>query len=155
MSYKWLLSFVDDNNLKGLSTQDVVTQIVIPATKEKKSRYVDLIPESDVSLPTFFASYKNVFIYKLILSSHVWSAPFLDLIDSLKEYIGKKPKEDVFVWIDIFAVNQHRDSGCQGTDLQGLSVALKHSKETILCIDQNLKLLTRLEHWVRKRFSNS
>lgn len=69
----------------------------------------------------------------------------MDLIESLREYIGDAPKEEIFVWVDIFAVNQHRDSGTQGTDLQGLNIALKEAKETVVCIDQNAKLLTRYD----------
>ena len=65
------------------------------------------------------------------------------LVESLREYIGDKTTTDVFVWIDIFAVNQHRDSGTQASDLSGLSVAVEKSKKTIVCMDANAKLLTR------------
>jgi hypothetical protein len=117
--------------LNGLSTQGVVNDIVIPATIDKKTRYVDLLSSSDVSTPTYFAS-------------HVWSAPFLDLYSSLAHYItGKQLEGEVFIWIDIFAVNQHRDSGTQAADLSGLHIALKKSRETIVCMDTNAKLFTR------------
>ena len=132
VSWSWLLSFVKENEakLKNLSTQDVVDQIVKPATLLNKSRYVDLIPKDCVSLPTYFAS-------------HVWIAPFLDIVESLREHIGDNARDDVFVWIDIFAVNQHRDSGTQESDLKGLNTAVEKSRKTIVCIDANAKLLTR------------
>jgi hypothetical protein len=102
------MKFVEEHKeeITPLSTQEVVTKIVIPATRERKSRYVDLLPPEDVSLPTYFAS-------------HVWSAPFLDLVYALKYYIDGMHENTagVFVWIDIFAVNQHRDSGTQAADL--------------------------------------
>ena len=132
MSWTWLLSFIRKNldNLENRSTEEVVAEIVVPDTRKNKCRYVDLLPKNSVSLPTYFAS-------------HVWSAPFLDLIDSLREYIGDNVKQDVFVWIDIFAVNQHRDSGSQASDLQGLNIAIEKSKSTIVCMDTNATLLTR------------
>ena len=107
VSWNWLLSFVDKHKttLKSLSTQKVVTKLIIPATEKDKTRYVDLLPPHQVALPNYFVS-------------HVWSAPFLDLIESLKQYVDStKRTKDVFVWIDIFAVDQHRDSGTQGSDL--------------------------------------
>jgi hypothetical protein len=92
---------------------------------------VDILPSEYVSTPTYFAS-------------HVWSSPFVDLVQSLKYYIdGEHEKEEVFVWIDIFAVNQHRDSGNQASDLNGLHVALQKSAKTIVCMDREAKLLTR------------
>ena len=130
------MSFVRDRNhdLKGLSTQDVVTKIVIPETSDTKVRYVDLIPNSAVSVPNYFAS-------------HVWSSPFLDLVESLSQYIlldeADEESKSVFVWIDIFAVKQHR-SADQANDLKNLHEAIKNSKISVLvCLDSNLKLLTR------------
>ena len=105
---------------------------MIPQTLNTKCRYVDLLPPEFVSKPTLFAS-------------HVWSAPFLDLVDSLSDYIQSYNNngEEFYIWIDIFAVNQHRDSGMQGTDLSGLHIAIKESKETLVCIDENGLILTR------------
>ena len=114
-----------------------MTKIVIPKTISTKCRYLDLIPPSCVSKPTHFAS-------------HVWSSPFLDLISSLRDYIGsqkvdlsKNFVEEFYIWIDIFAVNQHRDSGMQGADLSCLHIAIKESMETLVCIDENSLILTR------------
>ncbi len=112
VSWTWLLTFVEKYNdmLTSFTAKDVVKKIIIPETSFAKVRYVDILPATVVSTPTYFAS-------------HVWSEPFLDLVDSLKYFIegnnNKGKKEEVFVWIDIFAVNQHAGSTYQSEDLNG------------------------------------
>ncbi len=91
-----------------MSTQDVVTKMIIPSTAEKKVRYTDLLPSKVVSTPIYFVS-------------HVWSEPFLDMIESVKYHVND-PAEDVFIWLDIFAVNQHRGTSDQTNDLQGKNI---------------------------------
>lgn len=39
--------------------------------------------------------------------SHAWSYRFLNLIDALENHRRKDKKKDLFVWIDLFVVNQH------------------------------------------------
>ena len=135
VAWRWVLQFVRENDLDGLSTQDVVTQIVIPRTLEKQVRYVDLIPPNCVSSPTYFVS-------------HVWGCPFLDLVASIQSALGLNEDDEksaeTFLWIDIFAVNQHRTNNEQASDLMSLHKAIQQSSAaTLVCIDVNGKLLTR------------
>ena len=137
VSWSWLLQFAREhhNQLQSLTTSQVVTQIVIPATKEKAVRYVDFIPSDCVSTPTYFIS-------------HTWGSPFLDLIRSLKAFIPYSETDPIskttFVWLDIFAVNQITTSTEQSTDLKSLHRAIQEAtKGTLVCLDLNCKLLTR------------
>jgi hypothetical protein len=135
VSLFWLLDFVKNRKgvVEGLSTQDVVNKIIIPETAQKKLRYVELIPDSCVSSPTYVVT-------------HVWSAPFLDLIGSLQQYFNLKNDEDkksIYLWIDIFAINQH-GSDDKANDLKNLQVVIKNaSSGTLICMDAHGKLLSR------------
>ena len=137
MSWSWLLNFSRSRHseLYGLSTQQVVTKLIIPETKEKHLRYVDILPEVCVSAPTYFVS-------------HVWASPFLELVSSLQSYLNlsetDRKSKYIFLWIDIFAVNQHRESTEQASDLRDLHLAIKNATaSTLVCLDNQGKLLTR------------
>jgi hypothetical protein len=130
VSCTWLQSFVKKREklLQGFSTLDVVTKIIIPETSIKKVRYADLIPDIHLSVPTFFIS-------------HVWTAPFLDLVGAIRQHLGEQ--KNVFLWIDIFAISQHKSKE-QVDDLKNLHIAVKQSTQgTLVCMDENGKLLTR------------
>ncbi len=130
VSFTWLKSFVEKykTKLKNQSTQQVVTKIVIPETAERKVRYVDLLPSNCVSTPTFFAS-------------HVWSEPFLNLIDSLQYYVEGMKEDEVFIWVDIFAVNQHGTED-QSNDLKGKHQALPVNRlQDFMLLFNNLRKL--------------
>ena len=122
------------DNLEGLTTVDVVRQIIIPETQSLRLRYVDTLSTEAVSAPTYFVS-------------HTWGRPFLELINSLKSYIrlsqDDEQSKNIFLWIDIFAVNQHEGLH-QQSDLSGLHLAIqKAAKGTLVCFDIPGKLLTR------------
>ena len=133
MSLFWLLEFVKNRKaeLDNLSTQDVVNKIVIPETQQKKLRYADTIPDSFVSAPSYVVS-------------HVWSAPFLDLVETLDQHFNAKAEatKSIYLWIDIFAINQH--SKDKQSDLKVCNTAIKDSSSgTLVCIDAHGKLMTR------------
>ena len=136
VSWSWLLEFVRKNSkLSGLSTQEVVNKIILPATKKKQLRYVDLISPACVSAPTYFVC-------------HHWGSSFTDMIDSLESIIRLKENDEksktTFLWIDIFAVNQHRSANQQALDLLNLQGAIQETKiATLVCVDRCAKILTR------------
>ena len=136
VSWSWLLQFSTDRqtDLRGKTTQEVVSKIIIPETIKKQIRYVDLISSPHVAKPTYFVS-------------HYWGYRFLDLIESLKSYfsgVSDNDRANIYLWIDIFAVNQHRGSDQQTTDLENLHLAIHESgKGTLVCMDNKGTLLTR------------
>jgi hypothetical protein len=64
-------------------THEVVTEVIKPATRSNRVRYIDTLPASDVG-------HLDVFV------SHTWGAPFLDLVAAVQHAVGD---ESAFVWI--------------------------------------------------------
>ena len=85
--------------LLGLTTTEVRDRIIKPATVHLKCSYADLYP--DIFGPA------NAFV------SHAWRYRFLkDLVAAIKAWRKQQPRNsiaDLFLWIDIFVVNQHID----------------------------------------------
>ena len=136
VSLYWLFDFTKKrkDDLIGQSTYDVVVKLIVPETIHTKCRYVDLIPSECVSTPTYFAS-------------HVWASPFLNLVESIRQHFDYQGDEEecksIFIWIDIFAVNQHISDN-QDKDLSNLYLAVKNSElGTLVCLDTKGDLLTR------------
>ena len=132
VSLGWLFAWVETRKaqLQSLTTQEVVNTIVVPETSAKCCRYVDLIAENEVSSPYYFAS-------------HVWGAPFLDLVDTLREFFKDSECASVFIWIDIFAINQHPTTD-KTDDLTNLHLAVRKSLfGTLVCLDRGGQLLKR------------
>jgi hypothetical protein len=101
--------------------------------------------------------------------SHVWSAPFIDVIDSLAYQLQLAPQDErssrTYLWIDIFAVNQvifpsselllrtplfslliplKHSNFEQADDLRNLEIALQKSSQTLVCLDCSNRLLGRI-----------
>ena len=85
----WLKRFAAREDCAGLTTLDVVLQIIKPETEERKCRYVELIEAGNVGRATKFVS-------------HTWRAPFRDLVAAIVYALD----EDTIVWLDVFAVLQ-------------------------------------------------
>ena len=85
----WLQRFAAREDCAGLTTLDVVLQIIKPETEGRKCRYVELIEAGSVGRAKFFVS-------------HTWRAPFRDLVAAIAFVLG----EDAIVWLDVFAVLQ-------------------------------------------------
>lgn len=105
-------------------------EIIIPKTKENQCRFVDLLDEKDVGRVTYFIS-------------HVWASPFSHLIESLEEQLQGEDDTSIFLWIDIFAVNQHGGDAME-YDLSSLGKMVEISKATLVCLDKKGRLLTRI-----------
>ena len=122
--------------MTSLTTQEVVTKIIIPETEKTLCRYVDLLTETPVSKPDYFVS-------------HVWGAPFLDLVETLRIRFNLKDKliddklKPIFIWVDIFAINQH-DTANKTADLANLHKAITLARSgTLVCLDKGGQLLRR------------
>eukprot|EP00967_Tisochrysis_lutea_P139962 scaffold254956_cov28-Tisochrysis_lutea.AAC.1 len=85
----WLRNTFARQCQPGMSTLEVVQQIIKPATEARKCRYVALLDQHVVGRARAF-------------SSHTWKAPIHDLIAAITHVMP----DDAFVWIDIFAVLQ-------------------------------------------------
>lgn len=81
-------------SLQGMTTTDVNTNFLKPATIDMKSSYCDLLrsnsPES--------VGVASVFI------SHAWRFRFLDVVEALHFHFGEN--NDVILWFDLFSNNQ-------------------------------------------------
>ena len=87
---KALIRFAYAHDCWNWKTQDVVRDIIMPATSETRCRYADL-PEL-----------KECFGPATVFMSHCWGATFGDLIGAACH----GARTDRIVWIDIFAVRQ-------------------------------------------------
>eukprot|EP00981_Chlorochromonas_danica_P005779 scaffold1190_cov187-Ochromonas_danica.AAC.11 len=98
----------------GLTTQEVVERFIKPITKEDRSSYCDYLLRTSTSTSTSQKKKGNKMVgMATVYVSHCWQAPFLSLIDSLSHYYHGEgeAKQRIYVWIDIFSVNQHHLSG--------------------------------------------
>ncbi|KAK3236481.1 hypothetical protein CYMTET_53368 [Cymbomonas tetramitiformis] len=86
-----------EGQLTGRTTDEVCRGILLPATAATLSSYTELLKSrgEPVAKATVFVS-------------HAWRYPFCDLLDVVLslEKTELKP-EEVWVWLDVFCVNQH------------------------------------------------
>ena len=85
-----LVDFANKHDCWHMKTQDVVRDIIVPATRDTRCRYADLPELTDCFGPA------------TVYMSHCWGATFGDLIGAACHGARK----DRVVWIDIFAVRQ-------------------------------------------------
>ncbi|KAG1671285.1 hypothetical protein FOA52_010856 [Chlamydomonas sp. UWO 241] len=125
---------------KKMSTQQVIDTIIKPATAARNCRYADLVgaPVSD-GRPFYFVS-------------HTWSRQFAETVGQLErrfrpeaQHVWRRgqpliPLGDVFVWFDIFAINQHAFEG----DLGRLQEVVSDAEQTLMILDQAGAVLTRI-----------
>ena len=90
--------------------------------------------------------------------SHAWQRPFPELVEMLRQHFSEEqqrvwrpagqaplPPSQVFVWLDILAMNQH-----SGSDIEfsALLVTLKEmvwdSSQTLMVLDPKASILTRI-----------
>uniref|UniRef100_A0A7S2QU83 NACHT domain-containing protein n=1 Tax=Chlamydomonas chlamydogama TaxID=225041 RepID=A0A7S2QU83_9CHLO len=124
------------------TTAQVVTQLVLPATTAYKCRFVEipcLIPPECVAPPTFFISHK-------------WGGQFSHLVKILREHLSGALPGQVFLWLDIFAVNQHPGAE-QADDLRNLKAAIQIASGTLVILDKEGGPLRRV--WCLYEFWNT
>jgi hypothetical protein len=109
--------------------EDVVQKIVKPETQDRLCRYVEIIPEVSVGRTEYFVS-------------HVWKNKFHDTValiaEKCKELRDTTGLNVDFVWIDIFAVNQHKGGGMV-EDLASLKVVVNDSWYGILAVSSGFR----------------
>lgn len=88
-------------------------QVVKPLTKFFQCSYVELLRAGGDSGPKGSGppvARANVFV------SHAWKRPFLDMVAAAESRLGAD-SAPVFIWVDIFCLNQHsRACGLTGCD---------------------------------------
>ncbi|GFR41736.1 hypothetical protein Agub_g2489 [Astrephomene gubernaculifera] len=178
VSLRFLMDFCDSVP-QDMPTWKVVTDVIVPATRERRCRYVEMIDPRDVGRCDYFIS-------------HRWATPFSHLVHYVRKHLielgdvreaataaatgsGAAPPpgsgadaaeaeeaagaagaeeeegsseaqlraDQVFVWCDIFAINQHPGQ-IQADDLSQLKDCVVASKQTLLCLDDQGMVLTRI-----------
>ncbi|CAN0173806.1 unnamed protein product [Scytosiphon promiscuus] len=135
VSIEWLQHFINREDVLtcGRSTRDVTLAIIKPSTRERLCRYVDLMDKKDVGPATYFVS-------------HRWGACFVEMVQSVLDYhqthgsTRVSPRETAFVWLDVFAVNQHD----KADDLALMGDVVEAATQTLLCVDRECLVLQRL-----------
>ena len=85
--------------MNAVTTEDFVCKWVKDAAVTGVDRLIDcpdFIDPKDIGVPTYFVS-------------HAWKSPLVKLIDTVLDFLRDAP-EDTCVWIDVLAINQHRDT---------------------------------------------
>lgn len=151
VSLSFLCAFYDrfvrplERNLgRRLSTAEVVSLVVVPATGSDKCRFADLpAPEGPGPANLWDPAAQDAPLYFV---SHAFGNPFALLVTSLSAHFaaaGAVPSE-VFVWLDVLAINQHDTNG----ELRGgstLQRTIDVSVATLVVLDREQRLpLTRL-----------
>lgn len=136
----FLQAFIEDcggrEAIKDLTTRDVCNQVIIPATRSQNMSFCELIKSKHPSHPAIQPA--------TIYVSHLWDYNFLSVIDTLSMM-----RPDHVVWMDVFALNHHRNTGSNSTSvqsLQALDAMIQHqigSMAFIFSPDQNFQLLSR------------
>ena len=80
-----------------MTTADVMEAIIRPVCRKHHKSYAEAVIISDavgsIGEPTYFAS-------------HAWDSLFIYLLDSIDACLEGAAKDETFVWLDIFAINQ-------------------------------------------------
>ena len=91
--------FGDALDFNTVTTEDFVYKWVKDAAVTGVERLIDcpaFIDAKDIGDPTYFVS-------------HAWKSPLVKLIDTVLDFLRDAP-DDTCVWIDVLAINQHRDT---------------------------------------------
>eukprot|EP00457_Paulinella_chromatophora_P000829 gb/GEZN01000829.1/.p1 GENE.gb/GEZN01000829.1/~~gb/GEZN01000829.1/.p1 ORF type:complete len:1062 (+),score=199.70 gb/GEZN01000829.1/:200-3385(+) len=106
VSVQYLLAFSETHLQAGSllpshTSKDVVENLIKPQTLATKTSFVDQLSASNVGQAQF-VRVATVFL------SHAWSYKFLDVVDAVRlHWPSPEEQSTVFLWFDIFTVNQH------------------------------------------------
>ena len=105
VSARWLEKFARDNEaqLRGKTTWDVSEMLLKPFTLAAKTAYVELLREAGEKLDDGSPAVGDAVCFV----SHAWGGDFLDMCACVTTW-AKKEQPAAFVWLDVFAVNQHQ-----------------------------------------------
>ena len=119
--------------VEELNTNDVVELVVRPVAHETHLSYAAArFPAASVGKPTHFVS-------------HAWARRFGHLVRSLQAYFAGAVPAEVFVWLDIFAINQ--DTGRAMVELDDgktLARVVELSAATLVVLEGDAFALSRL-----------
>ena len=125
VSWSFVQDFVRTNyqQLLKKTTEEVVSSIIIPETLNRKCEYASLLPSRNVSAsPTYYVI-------------HLHSALFLETFESIKKVLCSEDPATTFLWIDIFAINQHNSFQI---DLEETDTAIQSATVgSLLCCDRS------------------
>ena len=100
VSWEALEQFAKENNIDGLSVDDVCEQLIKPSTSSLRVAYSEFFKRKDAR----FVGRAN------ILVSHAWLCKMTDLLSALKKWLddrqGAERAQSWFFWIDVFVCNQ-------------------------------------------------
>eukprot|EP00808_Paulinella_micropora_P019145 g78358.t1 len=90
----------------GATTDDVVRDLVKPATANQKCSYVELLARSQDPQDRAGVATATVFL------SHAWKYTFKQVVEAIAAHWPDKDnvRSQTFLWFDIFTVNQHQTS---------------------------------------------
>eukprot|EP00808_Paulinella_micropora_P027490 g51323.t1 len=90
----------------GATTDDVVRDLVKPATADQKCSYVELLARSQDPQDRAGVATATVFL------SHAWKYTFKQVVEAIAAHWPDKDnvRSQTFLWFDIFTVNQHQTS---------------------------------------------
>jgi len=86
----------------AMTVKQVVDEIIIPGTKDQQCSFIDQLRP-------------NIFVAPHAFISHAFGNTFSIIVESLKSYFKDAVYAEVYVWLDIFIINQHNP----GDDLHG------------------------------------
>lgn len=117
------------------TTEQVVRQAILPATLTSRERYADILPPSEVGVPSVYVV-------------HCWQASFVQLVQTLEEHLCVEKKQqagDVYIWIDMFCLQQHFEAFESREDqLAIFKAAMAHCSKLLVCLDARLAVPSRL-----------
>ncbi|GFR45284.1 hypothetical protein Agub_g6392, partial [Astrephomene gubernaculifera] len=123
-------------------TGQVVQELIKGFTVGRQSRFTDLMPTRHVKRPDYFISHK-------------WDSPFHYLVRSVRDYLSGAVPGEVYVWLDIFAVNQHPGQEQQDDMAQLKNAITIASGGTLVVLDHEAGPLGRVwclfEIWLTVR----
>ncbi|KAK3258922.1 hypothetical protein CYMTET_32056 [Cymbomonas tetramitiformis] len=109
-----------------MTTEEVVKEFVVPRTEATRCRLVDMseyVAAEAVGRPSYFIS-------------HAWKGAFATLFNRVLEFLASA-SDETRVWVDIFAVNQHREALHQQNrqDVMAFKDVVEHCVGTIVVVD--------------------
>ncbi|KAK3262546.1 hypothetical protein CYMTET_28608 [Cymbomonas tetramitiformis] len=109
-----------------VTTEEVVQEFVVPRTEATRCRLVDMseyVAAEAVGRPSYFIS-------------HAWKGAFATLFNRVLEFLASA-SDETRVWVDVFAVNQHREALHQQNrqDVMAFEDVVEHCVGTIVVVD--------------------
>eukprot|EP00854_Cymbomonas_tetramitiformis_P025091 gene25091-30617_t len=109
-----------------VTTEEVVQEFVLPETETRQCRLVDLpeyVAAESVGRPSYFIS-------------HAWKGAFATLLNRVLNFLVSA-SDETRVWVDVFAVNQHREPLHQQNrqDVMAFKDVVEHCVGTIVVVD--------------------